>query len=62
MIAQDLPATATETEVTSATANILDDARYFRVCRECEQRKPAGWMHNDRLCQGCAEAVHGVVY
>ncbi|MCH7600986.1 MAG: hypothetical protein IH973_14630, partial [Myxococcales bacterium] len=36
----ELPATATETRVNSATASILEDVRYFRVCRECEQRKP----------------------
>ena len=60
VIGMELPATATETKVNSATASILEDVRYFRVCRECEQRKPVGWMHDDRICQGCAEANHGV--
>ena len=62
VLGQELPVTATETEVNSATLSILDDARYFRPCRECEQRKPVGWMHDDRICQGCAEANHGVVH
>lgn len=60
--AGDLPATATETEASAAAARVLEDARYFRVCRECEQRKPVGWMHNGRICQGCAEVNHGVVH
>ena len=60
-ICLELPTTATETEVTSATANILDDGRYVRFCPDCEQRKPAGWKYNDRTCHGCAandEVVH----
>jgi len=60
--ADDLPATATETEASAAAARVLEDARYFRVCGECEQRKPVGWMHNGRICQGCAEQNHGVVH
>ena len=60
--ADNFPATATEAEANAAASRVLEDARYFRVCRECEQRNPVGWMHDDRICQGCAEANHGVVH
>jgi hypothetical protein len=58
----ELSATATEAEVNAASANVLDDVRYFRVCQECEQRNSVGWMDDDRICQGCAASNHGVVY
>jgi hypothetical protein len=58
----ELPTTATEAEVNAASANVLDDVRYFRVCQEYEQRNSVGWMDDDRICQGCAASNHGVVY
>jgi hypothetical protein len=61
-IAQDLPGTATEAEADAAAASILHDSRYFLTCHECGKRNPLGWMHNGRICQGCAEANHGVVH
>jgi hypothetical protein len=60
--ANSLPATGTEAEASAAAAGVLEDAGYFRVRGESEQRKPVGWMHNGRICQGCAEANHGVVH
>jgi len=58
----DLAATATDAQINREITNILGDADYFRVCQECEQRKPVGWMHEGQICQGCASANHGVVY
>jgi hypothetical protein len=46
----------------SKIQEILDNEQYFKVCQECGKRKPRGWMHNDGICQSCAENNHGVVY
>jgi hypothetical protein len=34
----------------------------FRVCTICDQRNPPEWMHDDEVCQGCADAEFGVVH
>ena len=61
-VGKRLPATASEAEIDKATVGILRDDRFFRVCLECGERKPLGWMLNENLCQECAQANHGVVY
>ena len=61
-VGKSLPATASESEIENATASILEDHRFFRVCLECGERKPLGWMHDEEICQGCAVANHGVVH
>ncbi len=61
-IAQTLPAPASESEIENAAARILEDHRFFRVCLECGERKPLGWMQSDRICQGCAVANQGIVH
>lgn len=61
-VGKSLPATASEAEIEKATAVILEDDGYFQVCDECGERKPLGWMHDGRICQGCAVANHGVVH
>jgi hypothetical protein len=62
VIGSSLPDTASETEIENATAGILEDDGYFQVCNECDERKPLGWMLYESICQGCAQANHGVVY
>ena len=62
VIGKSLPATASEAEIEEATARILEDSGYFQVCNECGERKPFGWMHDGRICQGCAQTSHGIVY
>ena len=62
VISRSLPATASEAEIENATVRILRDERYFRACLECGERKPLGWMQNDRSCQECAVVKHGVVH
>jgi len=62
VIAKSLPDTASEPTIENATADILQDRRYFQVCHECDERKPLGWMHDESICQGCAQANHGIVY
>jgi rRNA maturation endonuclease Nob1 len=36
--------------------------KYFQRCQECDKLKPVGWMHDSKICQGCAQKKHGVVY
>jgi len=61
-VGKSLPATASEAEIEEATVGILEDDSYFQVCNECGERKPLGWMHDGRICQGCAQTGHGIVY
>ena len=57
-----LTSTASEAEIESETVGVVEDDGYFLVCSECEERTPRRYMHDGRICQGCAEANHGVVY
>ncbi len=61
VISRSLPATASDAEVENAIADMLQDHRYFRVCPECNEKKPFGW-NDGSICQRCAEVNHGVVY
>ena len=61
-LARTLPATSSESEIENAITRSLEDDGYFKVCNECGERKPLGWMHDGRICQGCAEVNHGVVH
>ena len=60
-VAAVVPAGASLKEVDQAVAKVLRDRKYFRVCTECGERKPGGWMHDNKICQRCAEK-QGVVY
>jgi hypothetical protein len=41
---------------------ILMNEKYFKTCEECDEINPDGWMHDNKICQGCATKHHGVVY
>ncbi len=58
IMARDTPAA----DLDRAIDELLAHRRYFRVCEECGERNPDGWMHTDRICQRCAETNHGVVH
>ena len=60
--AKKLPSGSPPEEVAAVVEGLVHDRRYFQVCTECSVRKPAGWMHDEKLCQGCAQRVLGVVY
>jgi len=60
-VGKSLLATASEVEIEKATARILEDPRYFRLCPECNEKKPFGW-NDGSVCQRCAAVNHGVVY
>lgn len=55
------PATTPENKVQQAQQRLLNTRRWFKVCQECGERQPNGWMHDSKMCQGCAEK-HGVVF
>ena len=57
-----LPTTAADEDIQSASVGILNDPAFFRICEECNERKPNGWMHDGKICQSCAERNHGVIY
>jgi hypothetical protein len=49
-------------EIDAQIHKSLNDEKYFRVCKECGERKPCGWMHRKSICQSCAEKNHGIVH
>lgn len=57
-----LPPGASPTAIREARHSLIRDKRWFRICRECHERNPIGHMNDSRICQGCAEGNHGVVY
>ena len=62
VVAAELPAGASQDELDRTVRRLLRDRKYFKVCQECGERKPDGWMHDARICQACAEKHHGVCY
>lgn len=38
----------------SALQRLRRSKKYFGTCRDCGQWQPRGWMHDARICQGCA--------
>lgn len=57
-----LPAMSSPVEIEKAKRALLKRRRFFKVCDVCGERKPDGWMHDNELCQSCAERELGVVY
>lgn len=52
-------------EMTTAVAALIEAARKarlakFRVCERCERSTPPEWMHDDGVCQSCAQTNPGV--
>ena len=56
-----LPANSTPQEIKQAIRDVLMDNRYFRVCPECRERMPVGYMM-EGYCQACGAKNHGVVF
>jgi hypothetical protein len=57
-----LPTETPERNITAARNALLKNRRYFRLCNTCGETNPIGWMHDDHICQSCAEKDLGVVY
>ena len=52
----------TEERLQKAQAAALARPRFFRTCSICHELNNAGHMHDDHICQGCAERHLGVVH
>lgn len=48
--------------ITEARNKLLAMPRYFQTCDCCQQLMAVGHMHDDGVCQGCAEKHLGVAY
>jgi hypothetical protein len=57
-----LPVMSSPAEIEKAKRALLKRRRFFKVCEMCGERKPDGWMHDNEVCQSCAERELGVVY
>lgn len=57
-----LKADAPSKEVDTKICELLSNEQYFRICNECGERNPCGWMHSQLICQSWAERNHGVIY
>ena len=53
---------ATAAEIGRRRRRLLQRRRLFRICSTCSERKPAGWMHDQHVCQGCAERTLGIIH
>jgi hypothetical protein len=53
---------ASPADVDAAMNKALADTRYFSRCQKCQTLNPDGWMHDSKICQGCAEPYLSVAY
>lgn len=49
-------------QLAKARAAALNNPRFFRTCKRCEELNNAGHMHDKEICQSCATRYLGVVY
>ena len=56
-----LPAFSDESAISRHLRKLLQDHRFFRVCKACGDRNPVGWMLDEGICHRCA-AARGVVF
>ena len=52
----------TDEQMAAEVTRILDDRKHFTRCGECRELNPLGWMHDERICQSCAEQNHQVIH
>jgi hypothetical protein len=57
-----IPKNADTVEIDAVMETALANTRFFRRCETCKMLKPLGWMHDAKICQGCAERDLGVVH
>jgi hypothetical protein len=54
--------TPNDGEVKTAQLRALADPEFFKRCGRCGERCNVGQMHDDNVCQMCAERYLGVVH
>lgn len=59
---RELAVQASDQDVRKCVEELLASPAHFLQCEECGERNPLGWMHDECICQSCAERNHGVVY
>ena len=52
----------TEKRLQKAQAAAISEPRFFQTCTRCGELNNAGHMHDEEICQGCAERYLGVVH
>ena len=58
-----LPSSTTMTTLHGLISAAIEIRRSkYRKCEKCEEIKPPEWMHDEDICQSCAERHLGVVY
>lgn len=57
-----LPVETSPLDLDIARRQLLENTKHFRICTMCHKRNPNGWMHDDTICQSCAERHLGVKY
>ena len=50
----------THAEIEAVKKRALADPRYFTRCGECGEFHPVGLMHQNSVCEACAEGTLGV--
>lgn len=51
-----------EKEIQNRVMEITRMRSFFLRCTECGELNPVGWMHDEKICQGCAQMNHGIIY
>lgn len=60
--AASVPKDATADVISQTADAVLQNKKYFVVCDECSAHVPAGYMHCDAYCTGCAQSKYRIVY
>jgi hypothetical protein len=60
--AASLPKDTEAVLINKAADKILKNKKYFASCRECLSLFPAGYMHDDTCCMGCAQTNYRILY
>ena len=59
---KELSHDVTESDLIRTKNTLLKDSKYFLTCDVCNRLNPRGWMHNDTMCDSCAETELGIVH
>jgi hypothetical protein len=60
--AKSLPKDSDADAISKAADKVLKNEKYFAVCSECSAYIPAGYMHSDTYCMGCAQLKYNIIY
>jgi hypothetical protein len=52
----------TNERIEAEVSRILSDRKHFARCAECSDLNPLGFMHDEQICQSCAQGKHRAIY